>query len=64
MSLGILAPGYYRMYLTQPGQNDQYTKDYAGSIHISVWRRKAGMMDKPTIAGEAHTLGSLNVRSS
>ncbi len=63
MSLGILAPGYYRMYLTQPGQNDQYTKDYAGSIHISVWRRKAGMMDKPTIAGEAHTLGSLNVTS-
>lgn len=59
-SLGVLPAGHYRVYFYKDGANHPVMGDAAGSMHISVWRRKAGMRDKPGMYGEPYVLGAMN----
>ena len=61
MNMGVLGVGHYRLYFYKTGANDQYTKNYAGAIHIAIWRKKAGMMDRPNQNTEENALGALNI---
>ena len=59
-SLGVLPAGHYRVYFYKDGANHPVMGDAAGSMHVSVWRRKAGMRDKPGAHGEPYVLGAMN----